>query len=209
MIIQLNERIIFNNNNLPNTTVNFTNGQKVVDEIRGYLIYVNSSWCFIGYSQYKTIQRTNKLKKLAIILESPHKDEYSSNFTPLRPANGKTGKGINTKLTGRSFIANLNTSVDYEVFLMNPIQFQCSCIHFIGNNANSKITKQIFRALFNKKNGNLRSDFISRLKNYNPDFILNVCTSGLKTGVVKNAIKEALPQILANQYKEDKHPSVW
>ena len=155
------------------------------------------------------MNRAIEIKKLVIILESPHKDEYSTSFTPLRPANGKTGNSINTKLTSRNFKSKLITSCDYEVFLMNSIQFQCSCIHFIGNKSNSKITKQIFRALFNKNNGNLRSDFISRIKNYNPDFVLNVCTSGLKTGIVKNAIKEVLPHILTNQYEEDIHPSVW
>lgn len=204
--------IQLNNNNIVsvafnrNILINFTNKQKVLDEIRGYLIYDNNSWCFVGCNQYLFMQRSQPFNKLALILESPHKDEYSPKFTPLRPANGKTGENINLKLHTRSFIQNLNTSFDYEVYLMNPIQFQCSCYCFLTNNSNSTITKKIFRALFNKNKGNLRNDFIKRLQNYNPEVVLNASTSGLKQGVVKSAINEALKNI---QYYEDNHPSVW
>ena len=105
--------VILNNSvvgqvNGPLQSVIFDTKDAVHDEIRGYLVYVNSNWSFVGPTQYSIQYNNETIKKLALVLESPHKDEYDNNFVPLRPANGKTGNSINTKICSRGFISNLN-----------------------------------------------------------------------------------------------------
>ncbi len=76
------------------------------------------------------------------------------------------------------------------------------------NYCSRSLTKIVFRCLFNKKMGNQSNDFQIRLKNYNPNIIINAATSGLRDGVVKAAINEANQTINATCYAEN-HPSTW
>lgn len=197
-------------------SIDFDSFKKVHNEIRGYLVCISNKWVFIGTNQYFQFQNKKSLKKIALVLESPHKDEYDSNYNPLRPANGKTGKKINHKLAARASFWGLKSSSDYQVYLMNPVQYQASCYHefnmLIYNvTITSKIkverknTNQVFRLLFNKNKGNQRKEFINEMENYNPIIIVNCCTSNLKK-VVETAINEA--NTLAT-IVQDKHPSVW
>ena len=180
----------------------------VHDEIRGYLVYQNSCWNFVGVNQYLAYPHNEHYQKLALILESPHKDEYSDGYIPLRPANGRTGSNINKKLSNRSFAYKLDTRFDYQVLIMNPIQIQCSCYHQFTNKGipcTASNTRKVFRFLFNAKKCNLRADFILRLKKYNPNFVLNCSTSSLKP-IIETAIQNALSH---KSNAQDIHPSVW
>ncbi len=179
----------------------FYSSEAVVDEVRGYLVYDNA-WSFVGVKQYGTYWREKQCKKLALILESPHKCEYNGRI-PLRPANGNTGKNINTKLINRSFINSLDYDFDYEVMLINPVQLQCSCYNQ-GNNiftSNRTGKNNVFKCLFDC----LKYDFHQRLISYKPDFILNCTTYDLKK-VVENAIC-GVRQVGSDA--TDKHPSSW
>lgn len=204
-----------------NYKIDFNNSLIVNDEKRGYLIYRNGIWNFIGVAQYQGKQ----FEKIALILESPHKDEYSSKYVPLRPANGRTGANINSKLTKAinityskdnvSLSAILNPSVNYEIYIMNPIQLQASCYHeFHGFGHNQSLnglkvsrqnTNQVFRCLFSKQKGNLRQDFINRINTYAPNYVYNCCTYSLKE-VVDNAIKQSS---YYNNLYHNIHPSIW
>ena len=188
--------------------VDFYDIQRVADEIRGYLIFNNGSWHFIGQSQfYNMYAGTIELQKIALILESPHKDEYDKHFHPIRPANGKSGAKIASDLVNRvALIGNLKNNIAYEVFLMNPVQFQASCHHWVGNSNCRNHTNKVFRALFNKNKGNQRAYFINRLNAYNPDILFCCCTSNLKN-VVYNAIVNS--SVSSKPYCTDHHPSVW
>ena len=189
--------------------VDFYDIQRVADELRGYLIFNNGSWHFIGQSQFMLMYAgtIEAVHKIALILESPHKDEYDKQFHPIRPANGKTGAKISSNLANRgALIGNLKNNIAYEVFIMNPVQFQASCYFGIGNLYNRNHTDKVFRALFNKNKGNQRSDFINRLNAYNPDVVFCCCTSNLKN-VVENAVKNSF--VASKPYYKDHHPSVW
>lgn len=225
MDIYWNKNKIGQTNLYNNFKIDFDNSLNVNDETRGYLIYKNGIWNFIGVAQYQGKQ----FEKIALILESPHKDEYSSKYVPLRPANGRTGAKINSKLTGAINIrhikdiaplsATLNPSVDYEIYIMNPIQVQASCYHEFHGLGQNKIlnglkisrqnTDQVFRCLFSASKGNLRQNFIDRINTYKPDYIYNCCTCTLKA-VVDNAIKQS------SYYNNNKnnlyhniHPAIW
>lgn len=200
MNIYLNNTFITNTSlNIP-TEVNFQPNKRVYDEIRGYLIYINNAWSFVGCHQL--LNKVN-VKRIALVLESPHKYEYDSNYNPLRPANGKTGIKINNQLHNRTFINNLNNNYIYEVKIINSIQYQTSCYFLLQNNWTRKNRDQVFRALFNKNKGNLRQDLINRITNYAPDIVINACTSQLK-GIVATALKNFNCAKFA-----DKHPSSW
>lgn len=192
----------------PIRQVSFYTRDVVCDEKRGILVFSGTTWSFLGLNQYAAYMGKKKMHKLALILESPHKDEYDNNFVPLRPANGKTGIKINTKLNRRPFITQLSSNADYEVYIMNPVQLQCSCYYqFQQNNikCTTSNTQKVFRRLFNATNKRLRHDFIQRLQSYGPDFVINCTTSSLKP-LVENAIKVVYP---GGSNCLDKHPVMW
>ena len=194
--------------NGPLNKVSFYIQDAVQDEIRGYLICQNGKWSFIGVDQYRTLTHKKQCKNMVLLLESPHKDEFDSNYVPLRPANGRTGTNINKKLSSRPFTTNLDVNFDYQVLIMNPIQLQCSCYHQFRQNGaagSSRTTNKVFRCLFNSNKGNLRENFIQRLKQYQADYVLNCSTCGTKS-VVETAIKKALG---CNSNYKDTHPSFW
>lgn len=166
------------------------------------------------------------MKKIALILESPHKDEYSSQYVPLRPASGRTGANINSKLTKAiniiyskdnvSLSAILNPSADYEIYIMNPIQVQASCyheFHGLGHNkllnglkVSRKNTNQVFKCLFLNQQSNLRQDFINRINTYAPNYVYNCCTSSLKK-VVDSAIEDS--HFSSSNLYHNIYPSIW
>lgn len=188
-------------------TVNFT-GKKVEDEPRGFLVFVGGHWAFIGCHQL-FVYKKKSVARLCLILESPHKDEFDQYGNPLRPANGKTGQNIQEKITSRKGIINmLNPSFAYEVYLVNPIQYQASCYNQLKKQTSRSVTNQVFRKLFSARGFNLRADFINRLKKYSPNLIVNCCTSSLKS-TVNVAIKEANLPLPKEGYIGDVHPSVW
>lgn len=208
----------FNNEfNGSQVLIDFINNKKVANKFRGYLEFVNNNWLFTPSNQ----PNPNVTKKIALILESPHKREYNYNhtnntFTPNGPAIGTTGRNINGKLQVRSNLtSNLVSTEVYEVKLINSVQFQCSLFHYLLAYQNlshdAKITRKVFRCLFNKLKGNLRADLLIELNRYCPDIIFNCCTSSLKP-VVRTLINDYISScqnvnrpIVLN----DIHPSVW
>ncbi|MCI7213793.1 MAG: hypothetical protein MR467_06620, partial [Bacillales bacterium] len=160
------------------------------------------------------LSQNTKLKKVALILESPHKDEFDIYYRPLLPANGLTGKKIYEKLGSKmNNKALLNRSFVYEIYIINPVQYQCSLYHELeikdfgahiygATTHCRKLTNKVFRCLFGsaKHPTDIQLDFQARLCTYNPDIILNCCTYGLKK-LVDGAIHSKT--ILLD------HPSRW
>ncbi|WP_300383430.1 hypothetical protein [Clostridium sp.] len=112
----------------------------------------------------------NEYKKMVIILESPHVDEFDNNgLIKVRPSYGKTGINIREMLNDK--LTQKNKSENYIVYLVNSIQYQCS----LGINTN------YFRDyvwLIQWKDKEIRDNLISRLKEIKPDLIINCCTKG-------------------------------
>ena len=110
--------------------------------------------------------------RIVIILESPHKEEYSKDI--IAPAMGITGKKIKENL-----LDILNKTIDkpkedtkeYDVILMNAIQYQTS----LGIDT-EYFRDRIWLTLWNKYEQ--RKEFIKNLKEYNADIIFNFCTNG-------------------------------
>lgn len=193
---------------IQNATVIFSKNEKVMDEPRGFLKYVNSQWVFYGLYQITP----KAFEKMVIVLESPHKDEFSSMGVPIRPANGVTGSKINLLLA--QIVNNrppngISQSIIYEVYLVNAIQYQTSCYQALHNysdyNANwHTIRNYVFKALWNTGNLSLQQDLRNRINLINPSVIMN-CVTG---GKAKNGLRSIVEKVV-NSKNLYPHPSAW
>lgn len=111
-------------------------------------------------------------KRIVVVLESPHIEEFSSDFNG--PALGRTGENFDKFFAG--CILNYMLDQDdiesdlYEIALVNAIQHRAS----LG------VKPNYYRDLvciYSWINGG-RKDFRERLKGYSPDIIINLCTKG-------------------------------
>ena len=159
----------------------------------------------------------NNTKIFAIILESPHKKEFEKNRNDKNgnhPALGSTGRNINqhflnylNKFRVCSFqnnISKLNFTElikdgEYKLVLINLINFQCS----LGEKP-----KKYRDIIINKIMENIKfsKHFISEIERFNPNIILNACTSKYAAFVKDLLCKELkLDFLLLNSH----HPSSW
>lgn len=158
--------------------------------------------------------KNKKLPVLAIVLESPHQDEFDNkNKQAVGPAVGTTGNNIEEYLPQVVFNYLPAREVDnktcyapedqipngtYKVLLINAIQYQCS----LGED-----TKQYRDNVFSEmwKNVNIRKDFIDRLAFHNPKVIINCCTKGNFKDKEKEKHLRKLVQKEINEYSKYKN----
>ena len=150
-------------------------------------------------------------------MESPHKDEFFYHnrvLKPIAPAQGKTGKCIELHLKDKlnGLLANSQNTVEsgeYQVILMNPIQWQAS-LYDLYKDASSmhrvlrdKIWKQIWLLPV------VREDFIQRLNMYHPILIINACTGQNYGDSLKSAVRKEIKENYWNTIFPIGHPSTW
>lgn len=199
--------------NQVNETVNIYLWPKVENEIRCYCEYRNNNFIFISPLNGNNI----KYKKIFIIVESPHKDEFDSIFCPIRPLNGSSGFKFNNNILNKLNIwfnnSNLINIGDlFEIHIVNPVRYQTSLYHYFNskipydipnnnynyNQINSYIRDETWRILFAVQS--IRDDFLNYLNKYTNDkklFIVNCCTGYVKNkyntftqlGLIKNVRK--------------------
>lgn len=112
-------------------------------------------------------------KIILVVLESPHVDEYNQTC-PVAPA---PALGMTGKMLERHFIERINdyvSSDQYHVILSNAIEFQCS----LGVDTNI-FRDRVWLNLWLCEN--LAEMFKARVKYYNPDIVVNLCTHGSHT----------------------------
>ena len=154
--------------------------EKCEDNLVATVEYINDEWKFKQNNilpndriAEPNILIKNKVNdRIVIILESPHKDEYSKKITA--PAMGTTGENINKYLLDILNKKIGNPQIDkkeYDVILMNAIQYQTS----LGIDT-EYFRDRVWLTLWNK--GDLRKEFIKRLEGYNADIVFNFCTNG-------------------------------
>lgn len=123
-------------------------------------------------------------RRLVVVLESPHKEEYEPNGEPRGPARGRTGEHLKEHLADvvKEHVGEIN---DCEVLLMNAIQYQCSLgnLGTSGQNKRSyrKRCDTVFREVWNCEDEKGRKNFEKRLQDLGldeKDVILNTCTKG-------------------------------
>lgn len=138
----------------------------------------------------------NKFRKIIIILESPHVDEYTDTMRPVAPAQGQTGVKIHSNI--EDLLRKINNHIKItqdeiiEIALINPIPLQTS----LGT-IHKKSLKEKYCTLRNNvwkciwKNTDYKEKFINQINLLNSkDILINACTKNLEDKVT-NALLEA------------------
>ena len=165
--------------------------------------------------------KEEKLPIFAIVLESPHTDEYKTtvhNIPIPMPAIGDTGENIQDFLP--KYINRMNATCEtdkiskgvgyidipsgiYRVLLVNAIQFQCS----LGEKTELYRTN-VFKNMW--KEEAVKKDFFSRIDIPDVKIILNSCTNGNKNSTIRKIVQNEIDKIKSNCIKlHSLHPSSW
>ena len=150
-----------------------------------------------NYVNYSNIADDNYL---IIILESPHKDEYDANGKPYGPAQGKTGCNICTYLEDclNSQNCPLNQLIDYQIVLVNAVQFQASAGTCpLDKTLRNQNWKNLFTAC-----GDLNQRINRFVSKNGTHVVSNCCTYCLKDNVTKLLSKTP-------NYYVGNHPISW
>lgn len=132
---------------------------------------------------HKELDNKLNIPVLAIMLESPHKNEYKNEYS--MPACGKTGYNLYKFLP--KYLNCINSTLEskdeskgigyidiksgiYRVLLINAIQYQCSLGQKIKSYRNKVVEKMW-------ANDIVKKDFESRIASYKLNIVINCCTS--------------------------------
>lgn len=189
--------------------VYFKKIHKVNDDLlRGFLIWNKNIWSF-----QQPIKSENKKKSILLLLESPHKDEYQQNsksknssIIPIRPANGRTGKTIETKIKNRPWLSYLNKQDVYQIFILNSIQYQCSCYNYIQNllKIDPHLRDEVFKLFWNWNVNDtyiFQKCLIKRISSCNPNLIVNACTGMTEKNKIIVPKSKSLSEMVENVVK--------
>ncbi|XTR36473.1 hypothetical protein ACQQ2T_07865 [Paraclostridium tenue] len=165
-------------------TLKFDLSKKICDdEMIGTLEYNKGEYEFKLRDDYETeIIRPSdydkypytisNYKKLVVVLESPHIDEFKCELGN-RPANGETGKRFRNNfdlIINNKYSSSLQPD-NYIIYLVNSIQYQCS-LGFKPDSFRDYVWLELW------KNKDIRDDFVGRIDSIDPDIIINCCTKG-------------------------------
>ena len=112
------------------------------------------------------------LDTIALVLESPHKDEFKNGF--VAPAQGGTGRNIADFLIRHLKSIKLPKK-KYKVLLVEAVSYQCSNGTDLKKNAANR--DEVFKEVW--RNGG-DADFKRRLLLYKPEVVINACTGSMK-----------------------------
>lgn len=131
-----------------------------------------------------------KNPRIVILLESPHKDEYPpiNNTAVSGPAMGNSGNRFNSQcikvfnnnsnmLKTQLGITNSASKIEYDVFFVNAIQYECSLGY---SPIKPEIRDYVFELLWNQQSNSFRDDLVERLNLLHPNLIINACTKYLQ-----------------------------
>lgn len=175
-------------NDLLSNCTNFYN------ECANRIIRVKDSNVEFSNKPYKKEDLEEGLKKVVIVLESPHIDEYIKNSKPLKMpicANGATGEKIKKYLCEilNKYLFKNNTEA-VEVIVINAVKYQCSQGLF------TEILRDFIWLKCWYDFG--YSEMFNLLIEINPNVVINCCTKGShflqngKSNVSEKYIKEVL-----------------
>ncbi len=154
---------------------------------------------------------------LLIVLESPHTCEYDGSVArPVGPARGTTGTNIESELGGllhasRNLIGTVPCGT--RVAVANPVQFQAS-LHAVHGGSLQKrgfaaLRDAVWQCIWSLEE--IRHDFGTRVRRFNPTWIINACTGGsYGWGKVNGAVSEWLLNAeIGCQIYATTHPALW
>ena len=150
---------------------------------------------------------------IVIVGESPHRDEYRvskgvcSTFTrPLCRCDTKIKEYL--KKNSNNWF---NSSLDYDVVIVNAIQYQCSFgLGLWGHPNNQNQRDKVFEWTWNHQPA--KQDLLDRItgiiSNKNNVIILNCCTKNLKKYCNASIFQRTNPNQIFLVFDES-HPSTW
>ena len=150
---------------------------------------------------------------IVLLLESPHKDEFDNNDSPIAPAQGTTGRNIHAFFEQ---LVNIERRIfdfvapEASLIICNPIPFQTS-LHMIHKEKlvpKEKLKEDIWKALWEETC--VKEDFKLRIEKYRPSLIINACTGGKEKESLNANVTYYLKsiEICEAVYRTD-HPSFW
>lgn len=113
---------------------------------------------------------------IVCILESPHRDEYFKKANPSwgHAAMGRTGKQFDKRFYKKLSQNHSNiASKTYDIVLINSVQYQCSNGRW-SLNKNLRDTNWDYMI----KDKCVYDDLLQRIRIFNPQYIINLCTKG-------------------------------
>lgn len=132
------------------------------------------------FSKYYDKRIEKSCDSIILLLESPHRSEYSSDnniLEPKAPAQGQSGSIIEKDLELHikyAIAKSILPDGKYPLIIVNPIQWQTSLGFFYKESLNKAIRNRTWKVLWDKKV--VRSDFINRVEAYRPVLVINACT---------------------------------
>ena len=156
---------------------------------------------------------------VVLLLESPHKDEYDNCGRPIAPAQGSTGRNIDSHLECvlRRILHNnmrqIRSGCNTRVILCNPVQFQTSLHMILDVEWQKPWRDKVWLSLWNEPI--IQQCFRARMALYNPKFVINACTGNRtrpnqrKVNSLKRKITAFLKCIGIDNVYETGHPVSW
>lgn len=177
----------------------------VPDTVRYRFKYVNNEFINLkiknkvhSNSNYNeellVLNKTNR--RIIIILESPHLDEFTDNMKAISPAQGCTGKKIDSKvdllLIKMKKVIEFTQNEVIEIALVNPVPFQTSLVNIHGKKLEKQyvtLRNNVWRSIW--YHANYKEKFINLVNTlHSKDIIINACTYLLKKQI-SDALSEA------------------
>ncbi|PYF05242.1 hypothetical protein [Ureibacillus chungkukjangi] len=159
------------------------------------------------------IDTNYKNKTIAILLESPHIDEYEQNtekLIPIGAAQGQTGKKIEKSIESLILALREHQAIEeqhkYRVIIINAVNFQTS-LHFIHEKPMNNYYRELRDKMWQKMWTEIpqtKNDFVNQLDSLKKDSILiNACPKSLKPLINQELIQ------FVNRFSlfESNHPS--
>lgn len=147
---------------------------------------------------------------IVLLLESPHKDEYTNDGYPIAPAQGATGDKIHKYLG--TLLCHLSPHINDKdrIIIANPVQYQTSLDMILeSNKLNKKVRDRIWNCLW--KIESVKTDFLCRINKYRPNIIINACTGGRKKNSLRRTVSKfiAKKRLCVGRLYEIDHPYNW
>lgn len=134
------------------------------------------------------------VRRLILVLESPHKEEYQNNGAQVEPAKGRSGINIRAQL-GELLCVNLPELRDpFEVLLVNAVRYQCSQGCSQTSRASRSNRDRVFRAAFSAEAQAPGKEFGARMSDYvrAGDIVINCCTAGVTKAPLRDLVRDSL-----------------
>ena len=161
---------------------------------------------------YRPIPTQRTIRRLLLILESPHRKEYCHPNGPV-PANGTTGSNIRRYLGELLKSKRTLTDPNLEVILVNAVPYQCSQGATLNDYGKRSKRDKVFRAAFCAESETHGLEFVRRMSGYvrASDIVVNCCTKGVTSPALRDLVHDSLMRLGEKKliHLSTSHPVSW